>query len=260
MKRKMLTIGCLICAVLFGCCCGYIFWYFYSERENSKIYEELQEEAEVSPTPVSSEETPPEQPADTEPEEEIPIDFAALQAVNPEIYAWIRIEGTNIDYPIVQSSTDDTYYLNHTVEGTEGYPGSIYTERVNSKDFSDFNTIVYGHNMRDGSMFQNLHNYEDSEYMAEHPEVIIYTPDKVYHYQIFAAVAYSDTHLYYAFDYTKESSRQQFLDSILSARGMSDTIREDVPVSADDRFLTLSTCIGSQEDKRLIVEAVLQNE
>ena len=61
----MLTIGCLICAVLFGCCCGYIFWYFYSERENSKIYEELQEEAEVSPTPVSSEETPPEQPADT---------------------------------------------------------------------------------------------------------------------------------------------------------------------------------------------------
>ena len=65
----MLTIGCLICAVLFGCCCGYIFWYFYSERENSKIYEELQEEAEVSPTPVSSEETPPEHPADTEPEE-----------------------------------------------------------------------------------------------------------------------------------------------------------------------------------------------
>ena len=115
----MLTIGCLICAVLFGCCCGYIFWYFYSERENSKIYEELQEEAEVSPTPVSSEETPPEQPADTEPEEEIPIDFAALQAVNPEIYAWIRIEGTNIDYPIVQSSTDDTYYLNRTDEGTE---------------------------------------------------------------------------------------------------------------------------------------------
>lgn len=259
MRKKLLTLGCLICAILFGCCCGYIFWYFNSEKENGEIYEELQERAETTPTAAPTVTDVPviEQP---EPAEEIPIDFAALQEVNPDIYAWIRIEGTNIDYPVVQSSTDDSYYLNHTIEGKEGYPGSIYTESVNSKDFSDFNTILYGHNMRDGSMFQNLHNYEESAYMAEHPEVIIYTPDHVYRYQIFAAVTYSDVHLYHAFDYTTESGRQAFLDSILSSRGMSDTIRDDVPVSADDKFLTLSTCIGGQADKRLIVEAVLQSE
>lgn len=259
MRKKMLTLGCLICAILFGCCCGYIIWYFNSEKENGKIYEELQESAETTPTaaPTVTDVPVTEQP---EPAEEIPIDFAAMQEVNPDIYAWIRIEGTNIDYPVVQSSTDDSYYLNHTIEGKEGYPGSIYTESVNSKDFSDFNTILYGHNMRDGSMFQNLHNYEDSAYMAEHPEVIIYTPDHVYRYQIFAAVTYSDVHLYHEFDYTTESGRQAFLDSILSSRGMADTIRDDVPVSAADKFLTLSTCIGGQSDKRLIVEAVLQSE
>ena len=65
------------------------------------------------------------------------------------------------NYPVVQGGDDDTYYLNHTIDGTEGYPGSIYTERINAKDFSDFNTVIYGHNMKDGSMFMGLHNFED---------------------------------------------------------------------------------------------------
>ena len=122
MRKKLLTLGCLICAILFGCCCGYIFWYFNSEKENGEIYEELQERAETTPTaaPTVTDVPVTEQP---EPAEEIPIDFAALQEVNPDIYAWIRIEGTNIDYPVGQSSTDDSYYLNHTIEGKEGYPG-----------------------------------------------------------------------------------------------------------------------------------------
>ena len=68
---------------------------------------------------------------------EIPIDFAQLQAQNPDIYAWIQIDGTNINYPVAQSATDNEYYLNHTIEGQEGYPGSIYTENWNTKEFTD---------------------------------------------------------------------------------------------------------------------------
>ena len=188
------------------------------------------------------------------------IDFDQLQEINDEIYAWIYIPDTKIDYPVAQNEEDDAHYLNYNYKNEPEFAGCIYTEKYNKKDFTDPNTVMYGHNMRNGSMFQNLHNYEDSAYMAEHPEVIIYTPDHVYRYQIFAAVTYSDVHLYHAFDYTTESGRQAFLDSILSSRGMSDTIRDDVPVSADDKFLTLSTCIGGQADKRLIVEAVLQSE
>lgn len=262
MKKRVLTVCCILCALVLGCCGGYIFWYFQSEKENGAIYEKLKQEAAATPTPEASEtpqatETPTPEAA---PAEEIPVDFDALHAVNPDIYAWIRIEGTNIDYPVVQSAEDDAYYLNHTIEGKEGYPGSIYSESWNSQDFSDFNTILYGHNMKDGSMFQNLHNYEDASYMKEHPEVIIYTPDHVYRYEIFAAVNYSDVHLSNAFDYSTAEGRQAFLDSVLSSRSMSDIVRTDVPVSAEDKILTLSTCIGSQPDRRLIVEAVLKNE
>lgn len=262
MKKKILTICCILCALVLGCCGGYIFWYFYSEKENGEIYEKLKQDAVITATPEATE--TPEASATPEPTEapaeEIPIDFEALRAVNPEIYAWIRIEGTNVDYPIVQSATDDTYYLNHTIEGKEGYPGSIYSESWNSQEFSDFNTILYGHNMKDGSMFQNLHNYEDISYMTEHPEVIIYTPDHVYRYEIFAAVNYSDVHLSNAFDYSTAEGRQAFLDSVVSSRSMSDTVRTDVSVTPGDKVLTLSTCIGSQPDRRLLVEAVLKNE
>lgn len=261
MKKKLLTLGCIVCALLFGCCTGYIVWYFYSQKEHEQIYETLKEEAQETPDPsVTQEPQTDAQPSSPLEEEEIPVDFASLQQMNPDIYAWIRIEGTEIDYPVVQSAEDDSYYLNHTVEGKEGYPGSIYSESVNSKDFSDFNTILYGHNMKDGSMFQNLHKYQDAAYMEEHPTVIIYTPDQVLRYRIFAAVTYSDVHLAYAFEYQTETGRQAFLDSVCNTRNMSDVVDRDVEVTAEDRILTLSTCIGSQPEKRLLVEAVLEDE
>lgn len=261
MKKKLLTFGCVLCSLIFGCCAGYIGWYFYSEKDKEQIYEKLKEEAEDSPESVVTETPGEEAQASPTPEmEEIPVDFAALQEMNPDIYAWIRIEGTEIDYPVVQSAEDDAYYLNHTVEGKEGYPGSIYSESFNRKDFTDFNTILYGHNMKDGSMFQNLHRYQDSSYMEEHPTVIIYTPDQVLHYRIFAAVTYSDVHLAKAFDYETETGRQAFLDSVRNTRNMSDAVDADVEVTADDKVLTLSTCIGGQPESRLLVEAVLENE
>lgn len=263
MKKRLLTLGCILCALIVGGCAGYIGWYFYSKQDNERIYEKLKEEVKETPTP-SPTEAPQEEstplPTQVPVKEEIPIDFAELQKINADIYAWIRIEGTQIDYPVVQRAGDDTYYLNHTIEGKEGYPGSIYSESVNRKDFSDFNTILYGHNMKDGSMFQNLHNYQDPEYMKSHPTVIVYTPDQVLRYRIFAAVTYNDTHLAYAFDYQTSEGRQAFLDSIQNTRQMSDVIDRETEVTEADRILTLSTCIGGQPEKRLLVEAVLEDE
>ena len=85
------------------------------------------------------------------------IDFAELSSINPDIYAWIRIPDTQIDYPVLQREEDDTYYLRHNSSGRYAFAGSIYTEEANSRDFKDPMTVLYGHNMRDGSMFQNLH-------------------------------------------------------------------------------------------------------
>ena len=96
------------------------------------------------------------------------IDFAELSSINPDIYAWIRIPDTQIDYPVLQREEDDTYYLRHNSSGRYAFAGSIYTEEANSRDFKDPMTVLYGHNMRDGSMFQNLHFFEDEEdYLIE---------------------------------------------------------------------------------------------
>lgn len=231
-------------------CTCVVIGYYWKEHKNQEVYTKIQEEV--------VKEKPEEEPAKEE--FEIPIDFAALQQINPDIYAWIQIDGTNIQYPIVQSPDDDSYYLMRTVERQDGYPGSIYTELCNKKDFSDFNTLVYGHDMADGSMFQNLHNYSDEAYMDEHPYVVIYTPTQKLTYQIFASVVYDDRHIMNTFDFRFDSERQRFLDSIYEARNMSNVVKEDVSVGTDSRILTMSTCMTGQDDKRLIVGAVLIDE
>lgn len=242
-KRKILGILLFILAVA----CFAAAWYMDAKKkENEDIYEKLTDLA------VTEKETPKQ-----EPEYVSPIDFEALWAVNPDIYAWIQIPGTNIQYPIVQSPTDDSYYLDHTVEGKKGYPGSIYTERLNSKDFNDFNTVIYGHNMKDGTMFKGLHYYEDEQYMKEHSVIEIYTPEEKRTYRVFAAVVYSDMHILNNYDFSLPEHRQIFLDSIMGARNARNAFDREVPVGSEDKILTLSTCIAGQADKRYIVEAVL---
>ena len=143
------------------------------------------EKTDPPATPEPSSEKPTPEPSETEPEETDPleilenmgipvpekeVDFADLQAnTNEDIYAWICIPDTAIDYPILQHPTDNTYYLNYNLDGSRGYPGCIYTEDYNARDFSDPVTVLYGHNMKNGTMFAGLHKYGDSEYMDSHP-------------------------------------------------------------------------------------------
>ena len=253
MKKKKWLIGCIIC-ILIACICGaYIAHYYWEESQNKSIYNEVRKE-NTKPNVEKKDSEPEEKQTD----EEIPINFDELEKMNPDIYAWITIPGTNIDYPIVQHPTNDEYYLMHTIEGKEGYPGSIYTENYNKKDFSDFNTVIYGHDMNDGSMFQNLHNYSDQEYMRQHPEVVIYTRGHAYRYKIFAAVVYDDRHLMGTFDFTAAQGKQAFLDSVLNSRDMGNCFAENVTVTPENQVVTLSTCIASRPDNRFLVGAVLE--
>ena len=148
------------------------------------------------------------------------IDFADLQEnVNPDIYAWIYIPDTQVDYPVLQHSTDNYYYLNYNLDGSKGYPGCIYTEDYNEKDFSDPNTVIYGHNMKNGTMFAGLHKFEDSEYFAEHPYVYIYTEERLYVYEIFAAYESGNEHILYNNDFTSEYVYSKYLEEIISQIG-----------------------------------------
>ena len=177
----------------------------------------------------------------------------------PDCYAWIRIPDTNIDYPIVQSPSDNTFYLDHNSYGDYEYAGAIFTENLNAKDFTDPNTVIYGHNMKNGSMFQNLHLFEDRAFMEEHPTFEIYLPDKILTYQVFAAYNYDDRHLLQSFDFKDSRLFELYLEEIRNQRSMSANIDAEVAVTAEDKIVTLSTCNGIN-DQRYLVQGVLLSE
>lgn len=164
-----------------------------------------------------------------------------------------------MNYPIAQDAFDRAYYLNHTVERKEGLPGSIYTENWNATDFQDKNTLIYGHNMKNGSMFGGLKKYVDRAYLEEYSVIYIYTPEHKFTYEIFGAVTYDNRHIMHSFDFTDPAQYQEFLDSLYNVRNMSTFIRDDISVTTDDRIITLSTCTNNP-DRRFLVEAVLTNE
>lgn len=192
-----------------------------------------------------------------QPEDE--IDFPFLWTVNEDIIAWITIPETNIDYPILQHPSDDSYYLHHNIDGSYGYPGCIYTEGLNSDDFTDPNTLVYGHNLKAKTMFTELHRFENRDFFEENSEVIIYLPDRTLHYRIFAAYVYDDRHLLYSFDFEDEEVYADYLQSVFDIRDINANIDRECRVTSQDRIITLVTCMPNKADaeKRLLVQAVL---
>lgn len=214
--------------------------------ETTETTEETEQESEFSPLPEDA----------AIPDKE--IDFAQLVSeVNEHINAWIYIPGTLVDYPVLRHPTEESYYLNRNLDGSSGYPGCIYMDPVNAADFSDPNTVIYGHNMKDDSMFGSLHDYRDRKFFDEHRYMYIYTPEKTYVYEIFAAYEYSDIHLIYSFDLKNPEIYQTYLDQIFEIRDMSANIADDIEVTADNRIVTLSTCIGGKDTMRYLVQGVL---
>ena len=187
------------------------------------------------------------------------IDWNELHGQNPDIYAWIYVPGTNIDYPILQHPDEKSYYLNHNIDGSEGYPGCIYTQNVNTKDWTDPNTVIYGHNMNNGSMFHDLHRFEDAVFFDETQYLYIYTPERNLVYEIFAAYPFSNIDLIMCFDYSTPEALLVYFDGIWTNRSMTSHFRDSIVLYGDSRIITMSTCIGGQPDMRYLVQAVLLN-
>ncbi len=255
-RKTLYRVIFAVCLVIALAALGFLVRYQLVKQKANDVYDSLQETSSVTEEPVPDESKAEELVLEEEMLRE--IDFADLQAnTNEDIYAWISIPDTNIDYPIVQHPTDDTYYLNYNLDGTAGLPGTIYTELANAKDFSDFNTVIYGHNMQNGTMFQNLHNYSDGTFFDEHPYVYIYLEDSTLKYQVFAAYEYTNVHMLYAFDYSTEEGRQEFLDEVAGLRSLTYIYDDTVEVTTDSNVLTLSTCVHNVPEKRFLANAVL---
>lgn len=214
---------------------SYIVYYYSIQKKAEITYELLQEENQDFV------------------EKEIPVDFLSIQKQNPDAYAWIIIPETQINYPIMQSGEDDIYYLNHTFERIEGLPGSIYTEKANSKEFTDNNTVIYGHNMKNGTMFAELRGYSDEAFLKKHPYVYIYTPTKSLKYQVFAVYITNNQHILRSHNFEDDSVYENYLDEIFKRNSLKN-MKSDVTVS--NKIITLSTCDGNSKE-RWVVQAYL---
>lgn len=251
--RKVLGLICLVIAVLLA---GIGITRYLEEKRAGASYEELKEEVTEEEPETSGEETG--LPAEKDPVE-IPIDFATLQEKNPDVYAWIRVSGTSIDYPILQSQEYNSYYLTHTLDREEKAEGAIFTENYNSKTFQDPNTVIYGHDMKNGSMFQSLHNYMDRSFFDSNRDITVYLPEKILHYRIFAAYLYDNRHLLLSFDFWNKEEYQQYLNTIFSMRDMNSFVDTSMEVTNEDKIITLSTCYAGISEKRYLVQAVLES-
>ena len=184
------------------------------------------------------------------------VDFATLQSINPDIYAWIEIPGTTISYPVVQHEGDDTYYLHRNSDKAYSAGGAIFSEsRYNPRDFSSPVTILYGHHTSADNMFGPLQAYfSDSSFLANDPSVIIYTPDEVYEYNVFAAVPYDNTHILDQFDFNDPNEYISFFESIINIRDLGAYINSvNAPVNPSERVIILSTCLDGNNQRRFLV-------
>lgn len=205
-------------------------------------------------------------PADpSAPTEEVlpvnPINFKELQKINKDLYAWLKIPGTVIDYPVAQSSVeDDNYYLHSDYMGNYDFAGTIYSQRHNTKYFVERVTVLYGHNMLDGSMFAGLHKFSDPEFFEKNDTIYVYIPGHILTYKIFAAYDYDDRHIMNSFDFYKDDVYSQYIKDCLNPHSTNSIVRKGVELTLDDRIITLSTCHDYNSSLRFLVQGVLVDD
>lgn len=279
MKKKTWKIIFIISLLIFLVSAGVCGYYIYTSIQEQKAYEELQVQVEkekqaaleavkqqdytaregdapVIPEDVFVDEEESKAP-DIDVNIENPIDFEELRGINEDLYAWVRITDTNIDYPVAQHSEEDDFYLHHNMYKEPKSSGCIYSEKANARDFSDPVTIFYGHNMRNGSMFQNLHKFEDKEFFDAHPYIHVYTPEGTLVYEIVSAGVTDNKHILNYYDFEDEAVFAEYLENMKSVKSMGTHIREDVELTEESKVLILSTCVGGNANARYIVQAVM---
>lgn len=188
-------------------------------------------------------------------EEEFAVDFEQLRLINKDIYAWIVIEGTNINYPVLQNGKNDKFYLNHNSDGDYSANGSIFSEhKYNKTDFSDNVTVLYGHHLKNGKFFGKLQKkFTNKEFFDAKPVIKIYTENGVLEYGVFAAVPFSSNHLLKKNDFTKEATFNKFFKSVFKVRDLNARFNEEYRPSYGDKVIILSTCLQGNNSRRFLV-------
>ncbi len=180
------------------------------------------------------------------------VDFTALSEINPDIVGWIYIEDTDINYPVVQGS-DNAYYLKHLFNGEYNNSGCIFLDSRVALDFSDRHNILYGHHMKNGTMFSGLDNFKRQDYYDAHSCALLMTPSGNYRVEFFAGYVASVEEAAWNVGF---GSDMEFEAWVEDARERS-CFESDISVAVTDRILTLSTCSYEFNNARFVLLGVL---
>ena len=259
-QRRFLLLVTLLCAVTAFGCAALCLPLVQDQAELEKLTGEVMKTgdsempSEPSELPLDGFDAPEVKLSATQ------VDFSALAAQNSDTVAWINIPGAGISLPVVQGETNDTY-LRRNFYGNPSVSGTPFLDYANSPDFSDGNSIIYGHNMFDGStnMFSSLVKYKDLDFWRKNPTIELLTPEGTREYAIFAVCQFdivsADSTAYYQQDFRSEEFAAEYA-AALQAESLIDT---GVSVPAGSSLLTLSTCDRSLygDNGRLIVVGYL---
>ena len=272
--RKMISVGLLVLCLIST---AKVLTQWLAEEEGDDSYANAVSiaqaatvpaaptEAPVATHPVPSEipeapTAPPEPvwiPAPVEEDSNISylssIDLNALREVNPDVVGWIHIPNSLVNYPLMQGE-DNQFYLEHTWEGSENPYGSIFLEHRNSPDLTDFNTIIYGHNMMNGSMFGGLSQYAYQWFWEWNRYIYIVTDEGVLRYEIFSSYLAAIDSGTYRIRFPETEDREAFLAMALE----NSQISTGITPAPTDRIITLSTCTGLGYESRRVVHAYLK--
>lgn len=262
-KIKKITIGVVIAFVLCMVGIGVAYRSYSGQTEKYAVkMEELAQkvvatEAVECPTQPETEKGT----GATDTQEEggyLRHDFFALAEENKDIYAWIQMPDTKVDYPVLQSE-EDNRYLDTNIDGTKGYPGCIYSNKCNSKEFTDYITVLYGHNMKSGDMFGTLDYFYEEDFFDNYGTYTVETPEACRTYSVYAAVNYNDKLIPAYYDVKSSAGRDEFVKSLEECKGNSKTYFNDaVEISGEDKVLVLSVCISGQDDRRYLIVSKLE--
>lgn len=244
MAQNLLLLICLLVFLFSG-------WKLYESlrnyQEGDQTYEKIREQAEAVHEPINIEETQTDE-AEAEEKTELPL-YQAMREINPDYTGWLKIPDTKIDYPVVLGG-DNSYYLEHSFEGEESILGCLFLDYRMEKGLDAGHAIIYGHNMKNGSMFAGLKKYREKEFYETHKTFTIETAYETKECQVFAAYVTSPASDVYAGDFDTEEELLAYEEAAFQASMYPREERE----GEHAHILTLSTCVNQNRD-RLVIQA-----
>ena len=233
-KKRILNIVIYLILFLVLICSGFKLYFWYKDKKNNdETTEQLKNNVKLEKIKN-----------DNSNNEKYIVDFKKLKSENSDVVAYIKVNNTNIEYPIVKTSNNN-FYLNHSFDKSKNSRGWIFADYKNKFDNTDKNIVIYGHNMRDGSMFGSLKNILDEEWYnnTENMNITFLTENGNYIYKVFSIYKIESEDYYIKTNFKNDADYEKFLN-IIKNRSIKNF---DINLNINDKIITLSTCANNNK-------------